>query len=129
MTMSLLSFSQKNSIRRVTVNKDTGAFVPMNKVKEINKILIDLDECKVTNDTLNNIIRNYDIAYNRLDSSLQFKKNELSKKDSIMFSYEKINKNNEILLNRKEWEIKILKVQRNILIPVLGILTIVLLLN
>jgi hypothetical protein len=127
--MSLLSFSQKNSIRRVTVNKDTGAFVPMNKVKEINKILIDLDECKVTNDTLNNIIRNYDIAYNRLDSSLQFKKNELSKKDSIMFSYEKINKNNEILLNRKEWEIKILKVQRNILIPVLGILTIVLLLN
>lgn len=127
--MNLLSFSQKNSIRKVTVNKDTGAFIPMNKVKEINKILIDLDECKVTNDTLNNIIKNYDIAYSRLDSSLQFKKNELSKKDSIMFSYEKINKNNEILLNRKEWEIKILRVQRNILIPVLGVLTIVLLLN
>jgi len=129
MMMNLLSFSQKNSIRKVTVNKDTGAFIPMNKVKEINKILIDLDECKVTNDTLNNIIKNYDIAYSRLDSSLQFKKNELSKKDSIMFSYEKINKNNEILLNRKEWEIKILRVQRNILIPVLGVLTIVLLLN
>jgi len=123
--MSLSTFSQKDStIKKIIVGKDTGAFVPMKKVREINKLLIDLDECKETKDTLNSIIKNYDIAYTKLDSSLQFKKNEVIKKDSIILSYENITKKNEILLERKEWNISLLKVQRNILLPITSILLI-----
>lgn len=126
--MSLLSFSQKDSIKKIIVNKDTGAFIPVNKVKEINCIIIDLDECKETNDTLRNIIKNYDIAYNKLDSSLISKKIEVTKKDSIILSNEKIIKDHELLLIKKDWNIKLLKSQRNILLPIIGILVIILLL-
>ena len=126
--MSLLSFSQKDSIKKIIVNKDTGAFIPVNKVKEINCIIIDLDECKETNDTLRNIIKNYDIAYNKLDSSLISKKIEVTKKDSIILSTEKIIKDHELLLIKKDWNIKLLKSQRNILLPIIGILVIILLL-
>lgn len=125
--MSLSSFSQTDSIRKVIVNKDTGAFVPMSKVRQINTILVDLDECKETNDTLNSIIKNYDIAYSKLDSALISKKMEVTKKDSIILSYEKITKDHELLLDRKEWNIKLLKVQRNILLPAVAILAAILL--
>lgn len=125
--MSLSSFSQTDSIRKVVVGKDTGAFVPMNKVRKINTILVNLDECKETNDTLKSIIKNYDIAYSKLDSALITKKKEVIKKDSIILSYEKITKDHELLLDRKEWNIKILKVQRNILLPAVGILVAILL--
>lgn len=125
--MSLLSFSQTDSIKKVVVGKDTGAFVPMNKVRQINTILVNLDECKETNDTLKSIIKNYDIAYSKLDSALISKKIEVVKKDSIILSYEKITKDHELLLDRKEWNIKILKVQRNILLPALGVLVAILL--
>lgn len=125
--MSLSSFSQKDSIRKVIVNKDTGAFVPMSKIRQINTIIIDLDECKETKDTLNSIIKNYDIAYNKLDSSLYAKKMEVIKKDSIILSYEKISKDQETLINKKNWDIKFLKVQRNFLIPMVGILAAILL--
>ncbi len=125
--MNLLSFSQKDSIRKIILNKDTGAFVPVLKIKQINKIIVDLDECKEINDTLKFVIKNYDIAYTKLDSALYSKKMEVSKKDSIIISGEKIIKDQELLLNRKEWDIKILKVQRNFLIPIVGILTAILL--
>ena len=127
MMMNLLSFSQKDSIRKIILNKDTGAFVPVLKIKQINKIIVDLDECKEINDTLKFVIKNYDIAYTKLDSALYSKKMEVSKKDSIIISGEKIIKDQELLLNRKEWDIKILKVQRNFLIPIVGILTAILL--
>lgn len=126
--MSLYSFSQRDStIRKVVIGKDTGAFVPTYKVRKINKLFIDLDECKETKDTLNQIIKKYDIAYTKLDSSLQFKKMEVIKKDSIIMSYENITKKNELLLDRKEWNIKLLKAQRNILIPLAGILLVIIL--
>jgi hypothetical protein len=125
--MNLLSFSQKDSIRKIVLNKDTGAFVPMPKVKQINEIIINLDECREINDTLKFVIKNYDIAYNKLDSALYSKKMEVSKKDSIIISSEKIIKDQELILTRREWNIKILKVQRNLLLPIVGILAAILL--
>lgn len=125
--MSLSSFSQTDSIRKVVIGKDTGAFIPMSKVREINTIFIDLDECNEVKDTLQSIIKNYDIAYSKLDSALTFKKMEVNKKDSIILSYEKISKDQETIINKKDWNIKFLKLQRNILLPAVAILVAILL--
>ena len=122
MMMSLSNFSQTDSIKKIVVGKDTGAFVPMNKVKVINSIIIDLDECQETKDTLNHIIKNYDIAYNKLDSALIFKKMEVIKKDSIIISYGNIVENQEKLMKKKDLKVKMLKIQRNILVPIVAIL-------
>lgn len=124
--MSLLSFSQTDSIKKIVIGKDTGAFVPMNKVRVINTLIIDLDECQETKDTLNHIIKNYDIAYTKLDSALIFKKMEVLKKDSIIMSYGDIVENQEKLMKKKDLKVKMLKIQRNILLPVVVILVSVL---
>jgi hypothetical protein len=94
----------------------------MNKVRVINSIIIDLDECQETKDTLNHIIKNYDIAYNKLDSALIFKKMEVIKKDSIIISYGNIVENQEKLMKKKDLKVKMLKIQRNILVPIVVIL-------
>lgn len=127
MMINLLSFSQKDSIRKIVLNKDTGAFIPMNKVREINKVFINLDECEEIKDTLKQIIKNYDISYNKLDSSLISSRIDISKKDSIILSHEKIDKDYQTLIMKKDFDIQILKVQRNILLPVLGVLVLILL--
>lgn len=124
--MSLLSFSQTDSIKKIVVGKDTGAFVPMGKVREINKIIIDLDECKETKDTLNGIIKNYDIAYTKLDSALVCKKMEVTKKDSVITSFERVVSDQEKLMKKKDLKVKMLKIQRNVLLPAVGILVAVL---
>lgn len=124
--MSLSSISQTGSIRKIVLNNDTGAFVPMKDVRQINTVFVDLDECKEINDTLKVIITKYDLAYVKLDSALKFKKFECLKKDSMITSYTNIVSDQEKLIKKRDRKIRMLKIQRNILAPTLGVLVILL---
>jgi hypothetical protein len=126
--MSLLSFSQTNLVKKVVIDKDTGAFISMKGVKDINKIIINSEECDEINDSLKSIIKNYDIAYYKLDSSLTYKKIEVLKKDSINKTYDDIMKEQDKLIHKKDIKISVLKAQRNILFPISIIFAILLLL-
>ena len=126
--MSLLSFSQTNLVKKVVIDKDTGAFISLNGVKDINKIIINSEECDEINDSLKSIIKNYDIAYYKLDSSLTYKKIEVLKKDSINKTYDDIMKEQDKLIHKKDIKISVLKAQRNILFPISIIFAILLLL-
>jgi hypothetical protein len=128
MMMSLLSFSQTNLVKKVVIDKDTGAFISLNGVKDINKIIINSEECDEINDSLKSIIKNYDIAYYKLDSSLTYKKIEVLKKDSINKTYDDIMKEQDKLIHKKDIKISVLKAQRNILFPISIIFAILLLL-
>lgn len=128
MMMSLLSFSQTNLVKKVVIDKDTGAFISMKGVKDINKIIINSEECGEINDSLKSIIKNYDIAYYKLDSSLTYKKIEVLKKDSINKTYDDIMKEQDKLIHKKDIKISVLKAQRNILFPISIIFAILLLL-
>jgi hypothetical protein len=128
MMMSLLSFSQTNLVKKVVIDKDTGAFISMKGVKDINKIIINSEECDEINDSLKSIIKNYDIAYYKLDSSLTYKKIEVLKKDSINKTYDDIMKEQDKLIHKKDIKISVLKAQRNILFPISIIFAILLLL-
>jgi hypothetical protein len=70
-----------------------------------------------------------DKKLNKVSDKMKDKANEMevSKKDSIIISSEKIIKDQELILTRREWNIKILKVQRNLLLPIVGILAAILL--
>lgn len=124
--MNLSSICQTDSIKKIVLNKDTGAFVPMRYVRQINTIFVDLDECKEVNDTLKGIITKYDLAYTKLDSALKFKKFETLKKDSIITSYDNIMVEQDKTIKKKDLKIKMLKIQRNILAPTLGVLILLL---
>ena len=128
MMMSLLSFSQTNLVKKIVIDKDTGAFISMKGVKDINKIIINSEECDEINDSLKSIIKNYDIAYYKLDSSLTYKKIEVLKKDSINKTYDDIMKEQDKLIHKKDIKISVLKAQRNILFPISIIFAILLLL-
>lgn len=124
--MNLSSICQTDSIKKIVLNKDTGAFVPMRYVRQINTIFVDLDECKEVNDTLKGIITKYDLAYAKLDSALKYKKIETLKKDSIITSYDNIMVEQDKTIKKKDLKVKMLKIQRNILAPTLGVLILLL---
>lgn len=124
--MNLSSICQTDSIKKIVLNKDTGAFVPMRYVRQINTIFVDLDECKEVNDTLKGIITKYDLAYTKLDSALKYKKIETLKKDSIITSYDNIMVEQDKTIKKKDLKVKMLKIQRNILAPTLGVLILLL---
>jgi len=124
--MNLSSICQTDSIKKIVLNKDTGAFVPMRYVRQINTIFVDLDECKEINDTLKVIITKYDLAYVKLDTALKFKKIECLKKDSTITSYTNIVGDQEKLIKKRDRKIRMLKIQRNILVPTLAVLVLLL---
>jgi hypothetical protein len=115
-------------VKKIVIDKDTGAFISMKGVKDINKIIINSEECDEINDSLKSIIKNYDIAYYKLDSSLTYKKIEVLKKDSINKTYDDIMKEQDKLIHKKDIKISVLKAQRNILFPISIIFAILLLL-
>jgi len=98
----------------------------MRYVRQINTIFVDLDECKEVNDTLKGIITKYDLAYAKLDSALKYKKIETLKKDSIITSYDNIMVEQDKTIKKKDLKVKMLKIQRNILVPTLGVLILLL---
>jgi aminoglycoside phosphotransferase family enzyme len=98
----------------------------MKDVRQINTVFVDLDECKEINDTLKVIITKYDLAYVKLDSALKFKKFECLKKDSMITSYTNIVSDQEKLIKKRDRKIRMLKIQRNILAPTLGVLVLLL---
>jgi|694.fasta_scaffold00011_68 hypothetical protein len=124
--MNLSSICQTGLIKKIVLNNDTGVFVPMKGVRQINSVFVDLDECKEINDTLKGIITKYDLAYGKLDSALKYKKIECLKKDSTITSYDNIVINQEKLIKKNDRKIRLLKIQRNVLVPALGVLILLL---
>lgn len=121
--MNLLTYSQETYPKLILQGKDSLCLLTMPQVKRINIAFVNLDFKTALSDTFRALNKRLDFVVNKqvqligsYENQLELKNRVISSSDEVITTYKKLDKSN----NRK---IKVLKVQRFILILSVGIST------
>lgn len=117
------SFCQVNYPQKSIINNDTVCIITIDQVKKINTTFIELDQYKELNDTANSRLITYIKLVDNNTDLIKSLESESKVKDQLILQQKGLidNKKNELKI--QEGKTLWLKIQRNALIVVSGILT------
>ena len=123
--MTKLSISQTGYPKKIIIGKDTGCVITITQLDEINSTYIDLDECKELTDSLKSEINNQDKRAIKQTAALENATQQIDALKVINEERKSINENDKKMIKQKDRKIKWLTLQRNILVGVTAVVTII----
>lgn len=120
--MTKLSFSQNSYPAKVVINNDTVCAISIAQIDSINLTYVHLQECNELVDTLESTILNYGKLDSTQKSIIHVQEEQIIELQNENNIKDIIIKNDDKIIETLTKDNKCLKLQRNILVGVAGIL-------
>lgn len=113
--------------KKAVIDKDTVCIITIEQAKTMNVVFVDRRKCYELNDSLNSMIKNYDILVGQQQGVIVAQDKEIQTQNKIIAEKDTIIRSDEKLLKKQNRKVGWLKVQRTVFATVaiisVGILT------